>query len=281
MFREGDRLDYGEDDVRRAAEFLGKCVKVKPRGAIALGSGLGSYAEGLEQAQSVAFEAIPGFPTSTVPGHAGRFVFGERGGIPLIVQAGRFHVYEGIPAARVAFPVRVLHALGVTTYVVTNAAGGLGSHLRPGDLLLIEDHVHLQFRSPLRGRGPLVDATRFVDLAHPYAPRLIELALETARRLAIPRVVTGVYVSVLGPAYETKAEVKMLRGLGGDAVGMSTVPEVLTARQLGMEVMGLSAITNLAAGVSSAPQTHEDVLRIAQQTSARMAQLLDALLPAF
>ncbi len=280
MFREEDRLDYGEEEVRRAADFLSSRVDGKPRVAVAMGSGLGSYAEGLERARSVPFEEIPGFPESTVRGHAGRLVFGDRAGVPVIVQSGRFHVYEGIPAARVAFPVRVLHAMGVRIYVVTNAAGGLGSHLRPGDLLVIEDHMHLQFRSPLRGRGPLVDATRFVDLARPYAPRLIDLAAEVARRLALPRVFTGVYVSVIGPAYETAAEVSMLRKLGGDAVGMSTVPEVLTARQLGMEVLGLSAITNLAAGVSEGRLTHEDVLQTAEKTSKKMARLLDALLPA-
>jgi len=280
MFRDGDRLDYGEDDVRRGAEFLASRVDATPGVALALGSGLGSYAEGVDRARSVPFEEIPGFPRSTVPGHAGRLVFGERAGVPVVVQSGRFHVYEGIPAARVAFPVRVLHSLGVRTYVVTNAAGGLGSHLRPGDLLVIEDHMHVQFRSPLRGRGPMVDATRFVDLAHPYAPRLIDLVLGAAERLAVPRVFTGVYASVLGPAYETAAEVSMLRGLGADAVGMSTVPEVLTARQLGMDVLGLSAITNLAAGVSREPLTHEDVLRIAEETSKRMALLLDAVLPA-
>jgi purine-nucleoside phosphorylase len=280
MFRDGDRLDYEEEDVRRAADFLLSRTDGKPRTAVAMGSGLGSYALGLDRAQSVPFEEIPGVPTSTVSGHAGRLVFGERAGVPLVVQSGRFHVYEGIPAARVAFPVRVLHAIGVRTYVVTNAAGGLGSHLRPGDLLVIEDHLHFQFRSPLRGRGPLLDATRFVDLARPYAPRLLDLAQDTARRLALPRVFTGVYASVLGPAYETAAEVRMLRQLGGDAVGMSTVPEVLTARQLGMDVMGLSAITNLAPGVGTERLTHEDVLRIAEKTSEKLALLLNALLPA-
>ena len=280
MFRDGDRLDYDEADVRRAADFLTSRLDGRPRVAVTMGSGLGSYAEGLDRVRRVPFEDIPGFPSSTVRGHAGRLVFGERAGVPIAVQSGRFHAYEGIPAARVAFPVRVLHAIGVKTYVVTNAAGGLSSHLRPGDLLVIEDHIHLQFRSPLRGRGPLLDATRFVDLARPYAPRLIDLAEDAARRLALPRVLTGVYASVLGPAYETAAEVRMLRQLGGDAVGMSTVPEVLTARQLGMDVLGLSAITNLAPGVSTDRQSHENVLRIAEETSEKMALLLDALLPA-
>jgi purine-nucleoside phosphorylase len=241
---------------------------------------LGRFADTVMNARSIAFDVVPGFPTSTVSGHAGRLVFGERAGVPVVVQSGRFHAYEGIPAARVAFPVRVFHALGVKTFVVTNAAGGLGSHLRPGDLLVIEDHIHLQFRSPLRGRGPLLDATRFVDLSRPYAPRLIELAQDTARRRSLPGVTTGVYVSVLGPAYETAAEVAMLRQLGGDAVGMSTVPEVLTARQLEMDVLGLCAVTNLAAGVGRERQSHQEVLRIAEQTADRMGVLLDALLPA-
>ena len=280
MFREGDRLDYSKDDIQKAANFLVRRVNASPRVALALGSGLGRYADTVRNPRSIAFEEVPGFPKSTVSGHAGRFVFGERSGVPVVIQSGRFHVYEGIPAARVAFPIRVLQALGVKTYVVTNAAGGLGSHLSPGDLLIIEDHIHFQFRSPLRGRGPLLDATRFVDLSRPYAPRLIELAQETARRLSLPRVATGVYVSVLGPAYETAAEVAMLRHLGGDAVGMSTVPEVLTARQLDMDVLGLCAVTNLGAGVGKERQSHQEVLRIAEQTADRMGILLDALLPA-
>jgi purine-nucleoside phosphorylase len=278
-FRDGDCLDHGEDEVQAAADFLAPRFWARPQVALALGSGLGNYAEQIERPVSVPFGEVPGFPESTVPGHAGRLVFGERAGVPVVVQSGRFHVYEGIPAARVAFPVRVLHALGVRSLVVMNAAGALGSHLRPGDLLVLEDHLHLQFRSPLRGRGPLVDATRFVDLSRPYAPRLIDLALDTALRLGIPRVVPGVYTSVLGPAYETAAEVSMLRFLGGDAVGMSTVPEVLTARHLDMEVLGLSAITNLAAGVGKDRLTHQDVLRIAGQTVDRLTLLLDAVLP--
>ena len=278
-FRTDDHLDYNADEVKRAADVLAKAVKMRPRVAVALGSGLSEYAEGVERGTAVPFGDVPGFPESTVPGHAGKLMFGERAGVPVIVQSGRFHVYEGIPASRVAFPVRVLHAMGVETLVVTNASGALGSHLRPGDLVIIEDHLHLQFRSPLRGRGPLVDSDRFVDLSHPYDPRLIDLALETSLRLGIPGVRTGVYASVLGPAYETAAEVAMLRRAGADAVGMSTVPEVLTARHLHMQVLGLSAITNLASGVGKEQLSHPDVLRVAARTAKRMSQLLDGLLP--
>ena len=278
-FREGDRLDYDASEVRRAADFLTRAVEMRPRVAVALGSGLSQYGEQVEHRKAIPFVDVPGFPESTVPGHAGALVFGERAGVPVIVQSGRFHVYEGIPASRVAFPVRVLHALGVRILVVTNASGALSSHLRPGDLVIIEDHLHVQFRSPLRGRGPLVDADRFVDLSRPYDLGLIDLALETSLRLGIPRVQTGVYASVLGPAYETAAEVAMLRWAGADAVGMSTVPEVLTARHLDMRVLGLSAITNLGAGVGKERLSHEDVLRVAAQTAERMSQLLDGLLP--
>jgi purine-nucleoside phosphorylase len=275
--RAEDRVDYGEEDVRRAAECLRQRLPVVPRVGLVLGSGLGAYANGLDHA--IPFSEVPGLAGASVSGHEGRFVFGVRAGVPVAVQSGRFHVYEGMSAARVALPVRVLKALGAGVLVVTNASGGVTSRLEAGDLLVLEDHVHLQFRSPLRGRGPLVDATRFVDLSHPYAPRWIDLALETARCLGIPRVFSGTYASVLGPSYETPAEIRMLRELGADAVGMSTVPEVLTARQLGMEVLGLSAIANLAAGVGAERLTHEDVLRAAALAAERMTLLLDALLP--
>jgi purine-nucleoside phosphorylase len=287
-FRDQDRILHTQEDVERAAEAIrGRIAAAKgpvrpeasPRAALVLGSGLGDYVQGLDDPISIPFAEIPGFPSSSVTGHPGRLVFGRRAGIPVIVQAGRYHLYEGLGAAEVAFPVRVFHALGVRVLVVTNAAGGVAPHLRPGDLLLLEDHIHLQFRNPLRGRGPLVDRTRFVDLARPYAPRLVEAARSAALAARIPRVLTGTYWSTLGPSYETPAEVRMIRRLGGDAVGMSTVNEVLVARQLGLEVLGIACIANLAAGLGSSRLSHEDVLRTVADAAGRMGRLLDATLP--
>lgn len=283
-FRETDRILHDAGDVARAAGMIrerlaGAGPVSEPRAAFVLGSGLGAFAAGLVDRVEIPFAEIPGFPPSSVAGHAAAMVFGSRAGLPVVVQSGRYHVYEGLSAAEAGFPVRVLRELGVKTVVVTNAAGGVAPRLRPGDLLLLEDHIHFQFRSPLRGRGPLVNSNRFVDLARPYSPRLLESALRASREAGVPRVDVGVYWSTLGPSYETPAEIRMIRRLGGDAVGMSTVNEVLVARQLGMEVLGIACIANLAAGLGPARLTHEDVLRAVEAASGRMVRLLDAVLP--
>jgi purine-nucleoside phosphorylase len=172
-----------------------------------------------------------------------------------------------------------MQALGATTLVVTNVAGGVNHHFEPGDVMLIEDHLNFQFRSPLRGRGPLVDRDRFVDLAEPYSRRLLELARKTMLEIGIPRIEAGTYFGVLGPSYETPAEIRMIKKLGGDAVGMSTVPEVITARHLGMEVLGICCISNLAAGQSGTPLSHDDVIRGAAAMEEKLKSILTALLP--
>jgi purine-nucleoside phosphorylase len=269
----------GPEPVERAAAAIRSRSSVSPAVAVILGSGLGGYADGLEDAVAVPFEEVPGFPRSTVPGHAGRFVLGSRRGIPVIVQAGRLHLYEGYPARVVAFPVRVLRALGTRVLVATNAAGGVHPSLRPGDLMLVTDHLSLQWRSPLRGRGPSLDASRFVDLGEPYSRRLLEAAHDAARREGIPRVGSGVYCGVLGPCYETPAEVEMIRKLGGDAVGMSTVPEVIAAAHAGMEVLGIAAIANRAASRAGAALSHRDVLAAVAASAERVRGLIDAVLP--
>jgi purine-nucleoside phosphorylase len=282
------RGPVGEVDARsavdpgyaeRAAAAIRSRVGATPAVAVILGSGLGGYAEGLGDPVTVRFEEIPGFPRSSVPGHDGRFVLGTRGGVPLVAQAGRLHLYEGLPAPVVAFPVRVLAALGVRALVVTNAAGGLNPAFAPGDLMLIADHLSLQWESPLRGRGPALDATRFTDMAGPYSRRLLDAAAGAARREGIPGVRVGVYCGVRGPAYETPAEVAMIRKLGGDAVGMSTVPEVIAARHAGMEVLGVAAIANRAASAGGAPLSHADVLAAVTASAERAGRLLDAVLP--
>ncbi|MGH2457372.1 MAG: purine-nucleoside phosphorylase [Chloroflexota bacterium] len=244
-----------------AANAVRQRSALVPRVGLILGSGLGDAANAVVVDTAIETAAIPYFPRSTVPGHAGRLILGWLAGRPVAVLAGRVHGYEGYPAAEVAFAPRLLGALGCRTLIVTNAAGSLNPTFRPGDLMLVEDHISfpsLAGFSPLAGHPP-GDLPRFVDLTDAYSRRLRELAEDVARDIGLqPRV--GVYVMVAGPNFETPAEVRFLRSIGGDAVGMSTAPEVIVARQLGIEVLGLSVISNLAAGLPGALLRHEDVL---------------------
>jgi purine-nucleoside phosphorylase len=238
---------------------------ISPVAAIVLGSGLGSLADELENATSVDYRDVPGFPAATVAGHAGRLIAGSLRGVPVLALAGRFHLYEGHDAPLAGYPVRVVHALGARTLIVSNAAGGINPSFAPGDLMLIRDHINLMFRNPLI--GPLEEGDlRFPDMSSPYDPRLAEIAREVAREQGIV-LREGVYAGLLGPQYETAAEVRMLGVLGADAVGMSTVPEVIVARAIGVRVLGFSCVTNLGTGLTSAPLTHADVL----ETTARAA----------
>lgn len=263
-------------DVSAAAtlvrEQLGTC---RPRLAIILGSGLGQLAEGIERAINIPYADIPGFPRSTVVGHAGRLVAGTVDGCDVVALSGRFHLYEGHSAAVAGLPVRVAHALGARTLFVSNAAGGIRATLRPGDLMLIADHINLMWRNPLI--GPVVDGDqRFPDMSAPYDPELLSMLRETALASGIP-VQEGVYAAVLGPSYETPAEVRMLRWMGADAVGMSTIPEVLTARAMGMRVAGVSCITNHAAGMTNHPLSHEEVVEVAARVQDSFEQLVRGL----
>jgi purine-nucleoside phosphorylase len=210
-----------------------------------LGSGLGGLAERLESAVRIPFSHVPGFPTATVAGHAGQLLYGMLGGRPVVMLAGRFHMYEGHDARLAAFPVRVLHALGVAIYIASNAAGGVRRTFVPGDLMLIADHINLMFRNPLIGPAESGDE-RFPDMSDPYDPALRTLMREAAAAVDVP-LQDGVYCGLLGPTYETPAEVRMLERLGVDAVGMSTVPEVIMARAIGMRAVAVSCITNKAA----------------------------------
>jgi purine-nucleoside phosphorylase len=232
---------------------------------VILGSGLGGLAKQIENATSIPFAEIPGFPTTTVAGHSGALIAGRLAGKWVLALAGRFHMYEGHDAALAAYPARVLHALGASTLFVSNAAGGIRRTLAPGDLMLIRDHVNLMFRNPLVGTLEPGDA-RFPDMSEPYDAALQQLVREVAAAEGLP-LQEGVYAGLLGPAYETPSEVRMLERLGADAVGMSTVPEVIVARAMGMRVVGVSCITNLACGLSNTPITHAEVL----ETTARAA----------
>ena len=220
----------------------------------------------------IPFREVPGFPAASVSGHAGVVAAGTLAGVPVLAFAGRFHMYEGHSADTAALPVRVAHALGARTLFVSNAAGGINAAYRPGDLMLIRDHINMMFRNPLIGavRG---GETRFPDMSDPYDPVLLEHLRGAAQALGIG-VREGVYVGLLGPSYETLAEVKMLRVFGADAVGMSTVPEVIAARALGMRVAGVSCITNAAAGLGDAPLDHAEVLEVTARGAERFKSLV-------
>jgi purine-nucleoside phosphorylase len=258
--------------VESAVAFLRRRGVQTPRVALVLGSGLGALAEAVADAVRVPFADIPGFASATVAGHAGTLVGGRLEGVACVVLQGRYHLYEGHDAATAAFPVRVALDLGATALVVTNAAGAANAAFRPGDLMLITDHINLLGQNPLA--GPLVEGEeRFPDMSRAYDAELRAQAARVARAAGIP-LRTGVYCAVPGPSYETPAEVRMLQHLGADAIGMSTVPEVLVARARGARVLGVSLITNAAAGLADAPLAHEEVVQVGQAAAEPFAALV-------
>lgn len=257
--------------------FLRERVTRAPAAALVLGSGLGGLADEIQDAVRIPYEEIPGFPRSTVAGHAGALVAGILNGVEVVAMQGRFHLYEGWAPAEVARPVRALAALGAELLLLTNAAGGVRPGMEPGELMLMADHINLTGRNPLV--GPVVGREeRFPDMSEPYDAELRRLAEALALELRIP-LTQGVYAALLGPSYETPAEIRMLRVLGADAVGMSTVPEVLVARALGLRVMGISCITNLAAGLGAATLSHAEVMAVGAGVRDRLAALVRAFLP--
>lgn len=239
---------------------------VVPRVLVILGSGLEGVVADMEVVSTLAFTDVPGFPAPTVEGHAGRFVFGYSADTPVLAMQGRFHLYEGHTVDKLALPVRAARLLGCDTFVVTNAAGGVNLDYEPGDIMLIEDHINLMFTNPLIGPNDDELGPRFPGMVDAYSPGLREVACEVAEELDIP-MRKGVYAGVCGPSFETPAEVRMIRGLGADVVGMSTVPEVIAAVHTGMRVLGLSLVTNVAAGSGHG---HAEVL----ETSARRAPIV-------
>lgn len=244
----------------------------RPEVVVVLGSGLGDLAERLEHPRRLGYGAIPGFVVPGVAGHQGELIAGRLAGRRVLAQSGRFHAYEGHPASTVAQPVRLFAELGAAALVLTNAAGGIGAGLRPGSLMLIADHVNLTSGNPLI--GPVrAGETRFPDMSAPYDPALRRIARAVAREERI-ELAEGVYAGVTGPSYETPAEIRMLRGLGAAAVGMSTVPEVIAARASGLRCLAISIITNLAAGLSAARLTHDEVMLAARGASERLERLL-------
>lgn len=239
---------------------------------IVLGSGLGGLAEYVQNAVRISFADVPGLPVTTVSGHAGQIVLGTLEGTPVALFAGRLHLYEGHAPAVAGFPVRVLHALGASVYVASNAAGGINRTFEPGDLMLVADHINLMFRNPLAGPVQKGDQ-RFPDMADPYDASLRALMHDVAHAQGVD-LKDGVYMGLLGPTYETPAEVRMLEKFGADAVGMSTVPEVIVARAIGMRAVAVSLITNKAAGLSTSDLSHEDVLHVGRDASVRFEQLI-------
>lgn len=248
-------------------------LSVTPKVGMILGSGLGILAEEVEQAEFLPYEEIPHFPRSSVEGHEGRFVFGYLQGVPVAVMQGRFHYYEGHEMDAVTYPVRIMKLLGIDDLLITNAAGGCNPDFTPGDLMVITDHIKFFDDSPLRGRNLSQFGPRFNDMSDAYTLRLRETAFQAAQNLGI-NLVSGVYANMPGPSFETPAEIRMLRVLGADAVGMSTVPEVITASHAGMRVLGISCITNMAAGMLEQQLSHHEVIETGARVRKTFASLI-------
>ena len=257
----------------KAALTIAERLDGFPSIAIVLGSGMGSFVDGLSNAEVIPYSQIPHFPRTTIAGHQGNLVIGELGGARVACLQGRFHYYEGHDLATVTFPIRVLKLLDVQTLILTAATGGIREGLRAGDLVALSDHLNLIGLNPLR--GPNVDAfgPRFPDLTEVYSRRLRTLTLEVAHEIGIV-LKEGVYACLPGPSYETPAEIRMLRTLGADVVGMSTVPEAIVARHAGMEVLAFAIVSNAAAGLSESPITHEEVLAAGAEAGPRLSALI-------
>lgn len=254
--------------IQEAAAFISKETNIKPQIGLILGSGLGVLADLIEQPIVVDYSRIPHFPVSTVEGHAGELVVGSIKGKQVLVMKGRFHAYEGYGAETVSFPVRVMKELGVETLIVTNAAGGINESYQVGDLMVISDHLNLTYRNPLIGPNDAALGVRFPDMSEAYSKRLRKLAHEVAASQDF-KLQEGVYVGLLGPNYETPAEIRMFRTLGGDSVGMSTVPEVIVARHAGIEVLGFSCISNMASGILDQPLSHAEVMETTEKVKPK------------
>ncbi|MCD9021272.1 purine-nucleoside phosphorylase [Cohnella silvisoli] len=264
--------------IDEAAAFIRSTTDVRPEIGLILGSGLGVLGDELEDAVTIPYEDIPHFPVSTVEGHAGELLIGKLQGRSVVLMRGRFHMYEGYEPERTALPVRVMKALGVTTLLVTNAAGGVNLDYKPGNLMLISDHINLTGRNPLIGPNDNALGVRFPDMSEAYSRRLRTIAKETAADLGFS-IQEGVYVGLLGPNYETPAEIRMLRTLGVDAVGMSTVSEVIVARHSGIEVLGISCISNMAAGILDQPLSHAEVMETTELVKEQFLSLVLTVIP--
>jgi purine-nucleoside phosphorylase len=262
----------------RAALYVLARAKRHPKIALVLGSGLGSFADEFARAVRIPYRKIPHFPRPTIEGHAGQLVLGDVEGIPVVAMQGRVHYYEGYAIKDVAFPVRVFGRMGVRAIVLTNAAGGINLAYKQGALVVLRDHINLQGTSPLIGPNDTRFGPRFPDMTEAYWKPYRAAAVEEARRLGV-EMFEGVYAAMHGPNYETPAEIHALRALGADVVGMSTVPEVIVARHMGLRVLGISCVTNMAAGISGEPVVHEEVLETGVRVKGEFVALLRAVIP--
>jgi purine-nucleoside phosphorylase len=261
-----------------AAKFILSKTKLRPNVALVLGSGLGAFADELTEAARIPYEKIPGFPRSTAIGHAGRLVIGKIENIAVAAMQGRVHFYEGYTAQQVAFPMRVLGRLGVRSAILTNAAGGINLQYQQGALVVISDHINLQGANPLIGPNDERFGPRFPDMTQAYCKPYREIALAEAKKLGIVAP-EGVYAALAGPNYETPAEIRYLRTIGADLVGMSTVPETLAARHMGIRVLGISCVTNMAAGILDQVLDHKEVMATGEIVKGQFIALLRAVLP--
>lgn len=262
-----------------AARFINaKAPARAPRVAIVLGSGLGGVADAITDAVEIPYDEIPFFMRSTVEGHAGKLILGQLGGLDVVAMKGRFHFYEGYSMEDATFPVRVFAVMGIKTLVLTNAAGGTARHLGAGSLMIITDHINMMGDNPLRGPNDERFGPRFPDLTHVYAPEYIDVAHQVARELGIP-LAEGVYLGLRGPSYETPAEVRLFTKLGGDALGMSTVPEAIVARHCQIKVLAISCITNVAAGLTQQEINHEEVMEVGARAGRQLGELIKQAVP--
>jgi purine-nucleoside phosphorylase len=264
--------------AERAAKFILGKTKLRPRIALVLGSGLGDFADDFTNATKIPYAKIPNFPQSTAIGHAGRMVIGQVGDTPVAGMQGRVHVYEGYSAKEVAFPIRVFARMGVKAMIVTNAAGGINRNYSQGGLVVIRDHVNLQGVNPLTGPNDERFGLRFPDMTQAYDREFQRFVTEEGKNLAL-NIHNGVYLAVQGPSYETPAEIYSFRAIGADLVGMSTVPEVIAARHSGIRVLGISCVTNMAAGTTDAPLNQEEVLETAARIKTQFIALLRGVIP--
>jgi purine-nucleoside phosphorylase len=266
--------------IRETADFIRARCPQQPVLGIILGSGLGAYADSFQDRTLIPFVDLPHFPSSTIPGHSGNLVIGKAEGIPAVALQGRTHLYEGYSIAEVAFPTRILGALGISRLIVTNAAGGINTDFQPGDLMLITDHINMMGTNPLAGPNFEELGPRFPDMSEAYDGAMRNIALEVAREKGIT-LRQGVYIGLPGPSYETPAEIRMCRAFGADAVGMSTVPEVIAANHMGMRVLGISCITNMAAGILPQKLTHKEVLDTTSAAGEKFQSLLQGIIRRF
>ncbi len=265
------------EHIKEAEQYIRKHITITPEIGLILGSGLGVLADQISQSEVIPYGDIPHFPVSTVEGHAGELVVGQLEGKAVVLMKGRFHMYEGYGVETVSFPIRVMKALGVKTLLVTNAAGGVNTSYKPGDLMIIKDHINFTFRNPLIGPNENELGVRFPDMSEAYSKTLRSAAKKVAEQEGLT-LQEGVYIGLLGPSYETPAEIRMMRTLGADAVGMSTVPEVIVARHAGIEVLGISCISNMAAGILEQPLSHEEVMDTTEKVKEQFLKLVQGVI---